>query len=154
MFVFIKQKPMDILTNFLIAIAVGIGLFFLLRNINLWYFRINEAIGRMDKQIELLEEIKNHLANGRPTVKSDSTNEVITSNSTVYKSDNFTKTNNIYTLTNGEDYELVKENDYFYFRYNGKKYYYADINAAEKSLNEIAMDNDPSTKDLVSIKNV
>ena len=60
---------MDTIIIFIIAIAIAVGLFFLLRNINLWYFRINDGIERMDKQIELLEQIKNHLLNVPGNVK-------------------------------------------------------------------------------------
>ena len=144
---------MDTVMILIVATAIAIGLFFLLRNINLWYFRINEGIERMDKQIELLEQIKNHLANGQTTVKADNGNKVSSSKVVTAKVENYTKSNNIYSLINGDKYEVVKDGDFFYFEYSDKKYYYADINAAENSLNEIAMAKDPSKKDLVSVKN-
>jgi hypothetical protein len=137
----------------IVATAIAIGLFFLLRNINLWYFRINEGIERMDKQIELLEQIKNHLANGQTPVKADNANKVSGSKVVTAKVENYTKSNNIYSLINGDKYEVVKDGDFFYFEYSDKKYYYANINAAENSLNDIAIAKDPSKKDLVSVKN-
>ena len=144
---------MDAVMNLLVALIIAIGLFFLLRNINLWYFRINEGIDKMDKQIELLEQIKNHLSNGHVTVNSDNNNKAFSNKEASNKVESYTKSNNVYTLTNGDKYEVVQDGDFFYFEYSNKKYYYADINAAENSLNEIAIGKDPSKKDLVSVKN-
>lgn len=144
---------MDSIMTLTVAAAIAIGLFFLLRNINLWYFRINEGLEKMDKQIELLEQIKNHLSNGQTPVKTDNENKATYSKVVTPKVENYTKSNNSYTLTNGDKYEIVKEGDYFYFEYSDKKYYYADLISAENSLNEIAISKEPSKKDLVSVKN-
>lgn len=143
---------MDIRIILAITIVVAIVLFFLLRRINLWYFRINEGIERMDKQIELLEQIKNYLAIGKALAKPEN-DKVVGGKIITSKVENYTKSNNVYTLTNGDIYEIIKDGDYYYFEYKDKKYSYVEIISAENSLNEIAIAKEPSKKDLVSVKN-
>jgi hypothetical protein len=144
---------MDPIMTLLLAAAISIGLFFLLRNINLWYFRINEGIEKLDKQIELLEQIKDHLSSQKNSVKPGSGSLPPSEKVPIAKVLNYTKSNNLYTFTNGNVHEIVKEGDCFYFEFGDKKYYYEDIASAENSLNEVEIDKEPSKKGLVSIKN-
>jgi hypothetical protein len=64
----------------------------------------------------------------------------------------YSKSDNTYLLNNGEKFTILKEGDYFSFEYEDKIYYYADLISAENSLNSIAIVNEPSKKDLISIK--
>jgi hypothetical protein len=51
----------EILENLVIMILVGIGLFFLLREVFCWYYKINAMKGIMEDQRKVLIQIRNHL---------------------------------------------------------------------------------------------
>jgi len=51
--------------GFAIYIVVLIGLFLLLRNVVLWYYKINIAVDEMKKQTTILEEISRKLDSER-----------------------------------------------------------------------------------------
>lgn len=50
----------------IIAILVGIGLFFLLREVNCWYWKINERIALLEAILKKLESLEQP----RPPVES------------------------------------------------------------------------------------
>jgi hypothetical protein len=54
----------DSSTFFLITILVLIVLFFLLRELNCWYWKINKRIDLLERQNFLIEKIFNHLTGG------------------------------------------------------------------------------------------
>lgn len=43
--------------EFLIIAAIAVGVFLLFRNINLWYFKINESIKLQQEQVDLLKKL-------------------------------------------------------------------------------------------------
>lgn len=47
----------------ILLIIVGVGIFFLLREVFCWYYKINKTIATLEKQILLLEDIRNLLKN-------------------------------------------------------------------------------------------
>ena len=51
----------EILENLVKMILVGIGLFFLLREVFCWYYKINAMKGIMEDQRKVLIQIRNHL---------------------------------------------------------------------------------------------
>lgn len=47
----------EILSNPIAAIVIAIGIILVIREVVLWYWRINAIVNRQDRQIELLEEL-------------------------------------------------------------------------------------------------
>jgi hypothetical protein len=79
------------ISTFLIGIAILLVLFFVFREINLWYFKINERIELAQKQNMLLEIIAEHLKGGALHQSLDYKKSIIdqkgTSNSDVSERD-------------------------------------------------------------------
>lgn len=55
---------------FLIALGISIGIFLLLRQVLLWYWKVELALQKQDEQIQLLRNIYNSLEENNRLTKS------------------------------------------------------------------------------------
>jgi hypothetical protein len=51
-----STDPVEIMLVFLLSLALWLGLFFLMRMVMLWYYKINIRIEKQDEIIRLLKE--------------------------------------------------------------------------------------------------
>jgi hypothetical protein len=131
--------------SIIITIVILVGAFILFRQVNLWYFRINEGLTLMQQQNELLIEIRDSLA--KPSQKTD---QVLTCRKVKFDGDE-------YVLKSGARYKIYKEDfdsnkSAFCFTHAGKQYFYLTLESAKQSLNEIGMGNPPSKTNLILTK--
>lgn len=136
------------MTTILISIAVAIAVFFLLRQVMLWYYRINDIVQQQEKQTELLEQIKNALV-----LKQAPAQQIEKPSAKVIAT-----TNGLYTMPDGTEYKVVSEpsdtlKTAVYFIYQNKKYYYTNLQSAEDSLTAISAGKEPLKENLFKVSN-